>query len=151
MATDTVTIDKFIERNGIEVSSVRTDHNVNMNDSQGMDHWKVTLTRRAATGKRYNARKDGNAIVARMTLTFSQGSGWNGAEPKAKDVLECLGSEAGAFYTEPSFEDWCSDYGYDTDSRRALQTFKACKHQTERLRRFLGADLFEALLYKVEN
>ena len=37
MATDTVTIDKFIERNGIEVSSVRTDHNVNMNDSQGLE------------------------------------------------------------------------------------------------------------------
>lgn len=39
-----------------------------------------------------------------------------------------------------TFGDWCSSYGYDTDSRKALDTYLACQESEERSRRFFGAD-----------
>lgn len=43
-----------------------------------------------------------------------------GEEPKVYDVLACLQKhDVGAF------EDFCSEFGYDTDSKRAEKTYKA--------------------------
>ena len=44
--------------------------------------------------------------------------------PSTCDVLHSLLMDATAF--EQTFEDWCSDFGYDTDSRKAEQTYQAC-------------------------
>lgn len=60
-------------------------------------------------------------------------------------------SDAAGVENATSFEDWCEEYGYDTDSRCAERTFKACKHATERLKNFLGNDLYETLLWKIER
>ena len=49
------------------------------------------------------------------------------------------------------FEDWCSDFGYDADSRKAEKTFKVCEHQAKRLRSFLGDSLYKQLLYDTER
>ncbi len=87
------------------------------------------------------------ARVAKMTLTFSQGYGHNGAEPKVTSVLSCLASDASG--DQHSFEDWCAEYGYDTDSRKAEKTFKAVRHQTARLKAFLGA-AFDEMVYGTE-
>ena len=47
----------------------------------------------------------------------------DGTPPTAYDVLACLQK-----YDVGSFEDFCGDFGYDTDSRTALKTYKAvCK------------------------
>ena len=56
--------------------------------------------------------------------------------PSAADVLYCLASDAQA--GDLSFEDFCSDFGYDSDSRKAEQTWKACVRMAPRVRRFLG-------------
>lgn len=45
--------------------------------------------------------------------------------PTAADVLYCLLSDA-AVLDHPNFESWASEYGYDVDSRKAEQTYKAC-------------------------
>jgi len=42
------------------------------------------------------------------------------------------------------FEDWCAELGYDTDSRKAERTFRACQRIAERLRQFLGDAYDEA-------
>jgi len=59
-------------------------------------------------------------------------------EPTAGQVLESLltDAEAGAV----SFEDFCGDFGYDTDSRKAYRTWQACKRTTISLHRLLGSD-----------
>ena len=44
--------------------------------------------------------------------------------PTIKDVLYSLISDSSAL--ETSFEYWCADYGYDTDSRKAFETYQAC-------------------------
>jgi len=44
--------------------------------------------------------------------------------PSAASVLYCLLSDAEA--VNQSFYDWANDLGYDTDSRKALETYEAC-------------------------
>ena len=34
-----------------------------------------------------------------------------------------------------SFEDWCADLGYDTDSRKALAAYLQCQEQTNRFKK----------------
>lgn len=45
--------------------------------------------------------------------------------PKAADVVYCLISDAQN--GRETFEDFCSNYGYDTDSRKTLDTYLACQ------------------------
>lgn len=45
--------------------------------------------------------------------------------PLLRDVMRSLLSDAGAI-DHGSFESWAGDYGYDTDSRKAEQTYRAC-------------------------
>ena len=65
------------------------------------------------------------------------------------EVLNCLASESSG--TDQDFADWCSDLGYDTDSREAERLYKVCLHQAGRLRRFLGDEQHERLLYHVDH
>ena len=46
--------------------------------------------------------------------------------PKLDDVLSSLLMDGSAYFDAQSFEEWCSDYGYDADSRKAEATWKAC-------------------------
>lgn len=43
-------------------------------------------------------------------------------------VDDCLGGSE-------SFEDFCSEFGYDTDSRKAYNTWKECRRSKEKLER----------------
>jgi len=52
--------------------------------------------------------------------------------PAVKDVLFSLTQDADAInYT---FENWCSNYGYDSDSRKAEGTYKACIENFQKIR-----------------
>jgi hypothetical protein len=57
----------------------------------------------------------------------------NPREPSLDDVLYSLVMDASA--CESSFDDWCSDFGYDTDSRKALETYLLCQENTTKLRK----------------
>jgi hypothetical protein len=131
--TDTVTIARFIQVERITMTASRTDRNPNMPDSQDMDHWKVTL------------RRPGHS----MTTYFSMGYGHNGKAPKAAEVLDCLASDANG--ASDSFEDFCSNFGYDEDSRKAEKIYKACQHSAARLSNFLGSTRYDDLLYHTER
>lgn len=43
------------------------------------------------------------------------------------------------------FEGWCSNFGYDTDSRKALDIYLRCQANTERALKFFGHDLLARL------
>jgi hypothetical protein len=47
---------------------------------------------------------------------------------------------------EQSFEEFCLEFGYDPDSRKAERIHKACEKTARELRRLLGDD-FETFLY----
>lgn len=53
--------------------------------------------------------------------------------PSIDDLLECIESDASA--SERSFDDWCGDLGYDTDSRKALETYLSCQEIGQKLRK----------------
>ncbi len=59
-------------------------------------------------------------------------------EPDAAGVLDCLLSDA-QLGTE-TFEEFCANLGYDTDSRKAERMYKACEKTETKLRQFLGDD-----------
>lgn len=63
-----------------------------------------------------------------------------GRDPSEYDVLACL-----EYNTPESFEEFCSEYGYDTDSRKAEKTWKACLRQSKALRRIFTESAIELL------
>lgn len=118
-----------------------------------------TLTSRVRIRIAYGARLEWdkqddwqrNANGYRVTLLY-QGRRysfdfWQGvahtAEPTAGGCLECLLSDAVA--GETSFDDFCGEFGYSTDSRRAERIWKQCSTVRARLQRLLGGD-FESFL-----
>lgn len=57
--------------------------------------------------------------------------------PDLRDVIYSLVMDGGAIdYRD--FEDWAADYGYDTDSRKAEATYRACLEIGLKLRNTLG-------------
>lgn len=98
------------------------------------DGWTVTL--------RYQGR--------RFTVPFYKGRGLNGEPATAAEVLECLCLDASGYENADSFEDWCGEYGYDTDSRKAEATYRQVERQTEGLRRLLGND-FGAFVWDMDE
>lgn len=64
--------------------------------------------------------------------------------PELLDVLYCLVSDASVL-EHPTFESWASEYGYDTDSRQAEDTYRACLELSLQLRALLGNDNLEKL------
>lgn len=85
--------------------------------------WKVTM--------KYNGRQ--------LTTPFYTGRSTD-PTPTVQDVLYCLIQDALSVETATGFEDWASDAGYDTDSRKAERLYKACCKEQKQLRRFLGTD-----------
>ena len=63
--------------------------------------------------------------------------------PAAAGVLACLLQDAQS--ADQSFGDWCADYGYDEDSRKALETYMACQQPGRKLSGVLGAPTRAAL------
>lgn len=61
-------------------------------------------------------------------------------EPRLVAVMACLVFDADGVRHGQSFDDFCGDYGLDTDSRKAEKSFNACRDTWSGLVR-LGADL----------
>lgn len=60
--------------------------------------------------------------------------------PTAYDVLACLEKhEVG------TFDDFCSEFGYDNDSRRAFKTYKAVKREWENIKLLFTTEQIELL------
>jgi hypothetical protein len=61
--------------------------------------------------------------------------------PTISDILYSLVTDASA--ESESFPDWCANLGYDTDSRKALETYLACQENAVKLRKCNIAPLAE--------
>jgi len=130
------TLTDFIAENKIQFSARQVDSNPHTEDCKyPMDHW---LCRFRHGGKQWS-------------VYFSQGMGFNGQPPSADSVLSCLASDAQGVEGGQTFEEWCGEYGYDTDSRRALKTYQTVKLQAHKLRNLLGEYIFKELLYETET
>ena len=128
------TIAEFISEHGITMRVKPHDSNPYMDDSVDMDHWLCLL----------------KGPHGRMQLHFSMGSAHGGLPPDAPMVLDCLASDSSSV-EEQDFDEWCGDFGYDTDSRRAKRIYDRCRKQAAVLERILGGEAFEQLLYHTER
>lgn len=84
-----------------------------------------------------------------MTVPFHTGEAWT-REPNAGEVLKCLLSDASTVENVRSFEEWCEELGFDTDSRRAERVYRACIRQTDQLRHLLG-DRYQEVLWGADQ
>lgn len=91
-------------------------------------HFRVTLSKKRA----------------RLVFDYwgSQKDAETGKHPSAYDVLACISSEAN---TPDTFADFCREYGYESDSIKALATFKRANTFARRLRAFFTAGELEGL------
>jgi len=107
------------------MNNVATDY-----EKQGLDFLKETGTKMTVKFIKNDIYFDGDKeprdiyrVTFRrnrdhFTIKFGQSIADTGKEPSAYTVLSCLTkSDPG------SFEEFCADYGFDTDSRSAYKTF----------------------------
>lgn len=58
--------------------------------------------------------------------------------PRVRDILHSLYMDYSC--SQGTFEDFCSNMGYDTDSRRALDTYLACQESGAKLRKIMKSE-----------
>jgi hypothetical protein len=69
---------------------------------------------------------------------------WHGSaiahtpQDRPAETLDSILSDAQA--GEESFEDFCGNFGYDTDSRKAERLYRACQRTNKAVRRVFGDD-----------
>ena len=90
-------------------------------DKESRDIYSCVLTRRS---RRYTF-KFGQSISASE----------KGEKPTAYDILSCLQK-----YDTGDFENFCGDFGYDTDSRKAEKMYKAVRKEYEALAKMYSED-----------
>ena len=79
--------------------------------------------------------------IAKINATIGITVGNPIPPPSLADVLYCFCSDASAI-DYFSFEDWAESYGYDPDSRKAEDIYRACLEIALKLRNGLGERLF---------
>ena len=128
----------FLHRNRITIAIVLSgtktapwDSGADDGVSDSRNHYKVTL-QKGRTGSK------------RLTFDFwgSQADKEKGQDPTAYDVLACISSDG---QCPETFRDFCADYGYDQDSRKAEQSFRKCSAFAKKLRAFFTEEEIEQL------
>jgi hypothetical protein len=66
-------------------------------------------------------------------------------KPQLADVIASLLLDGSPDFDALSFEDWSADYGYDTDSRIALETYTDCVKTGQAIRRAVTPAELETL------
>jgi hypothetical protein len=123
---------------GITMAAERTATNPYMQDTDWQArHWRCILK----CGRK------------RMTVYFSRGMAHTDP-PTADEIVNALAMDAASMENTRNFEEWCAEYGYDTDSRKAERTYRNVEKLTARLKSLidpLGAAAWQNLLYHTES
>jgi hypothetical protein len=117
----------FLKKHGIKFSAKFITYGRHFeDDKEERDIYRLSLSRQ---GKRFSV-KFGQSI--------------NGIEkgetPTAYDMLTCLTK-----YNPYGFENFCSDFGYDLDSRKAEKIYKAVCKEWEKVNSFFSSEELEEL------
>lgn len=122
----------FLTNNHIEFSSKFIGHDTHFeDDKEERDRFKCTFVKR-------------NHPITKLEIKFGQSiqssTGDGRRKPSAYDVLTCLTKG------DPgTFSDFCSEYGYDEDSRKAEKTYKSVVAEWKNVSTFFTAAEIEQL------
>ena len=73
-------------------------------------------------------------------LAKAKRSGWKKTTVRAYDLLACVEK-----YDPGTFEDFCGNFGYDSDSRKAFDVYLAVQDEARKVTRFFTAEEMEEL------
>jgi hypothetical protein len=114
----------FAKEHNVKLSILGSDYRRHFQDDKQSRHvFKCKLTR---NGKQY-------------TFDFGQSIAAGDTEPTMYDVLTCLTK-----YDPETFEDFCSEFGYDEDSRKAEKIYNAVVREYKNVERLFG-DILDKL------
>jgi hypothetical protein len=141
-----LSIEQFVKNNKIRIQSCeRTRQNPNNTDWKDADHWKCVLV----CGKRNT----------QLTVHYSMGYGHNGRKPNVCEMLSSLASDANS--SDMSFSEFCREFGYEeydeddygryVKNKKVEKIYKACVKSEKDLKRLLGNEQFDILLYNTES
>lgn len=176
---ETLTIDRFIERHGITLTWQSVPENPHWTGKDvGAAHYFCTLATGGRKMTLYYSKGSGLRVWRKTPKVWGNGDrpkdckpreraplrlwrmsmynkeafeNWTDPEPPTvAEVLDCLASDASSVDGAGSFEDWASDLGFDSDSRKAEDTYRATAKQANELRRLLGPVDYRVLLENVE-
>jgi hypothetical protein len=119
----------FLNKYGISMSAKFVDHKPYFaEDNESRDVFRITFTR----------DKSKFSLTFGQSIVNSTGDGSN--VPTAYDVLACIQKN------DPgSFENFCADFGYDSDSRKSERTYRLVLKQWEKVEAFFSQEEIEAL------
>lgn len=104
------------------------------------DGMKYRVTFRRKTIPSGTMKEISNRASLSLFFWNSQNDAANGKEPRAYDVLASITKN------DPgSFENFCSEFGYDTDSRKAEKTYKAVVKEWKKVEAFFTEKEIEQL------
>ena len=110
-------------------------------DTQSRDRYQVTLSNSKGSysfdfgDSIYNTEKYDNALATRRNKGKDK---WQ--QPHAYDVLANLIS-----YEPGSFDNFCGDFGYDEDSRKALEVYLAVQKEWDGINKLFNSEQLELL------
>lgn len=125
------------------------------------DAWRITFTRTIQENARITHKSEGfdyytgighrkapkpmswNNLQSPREIERWKKENAKPVKPDAAGVLYSLVMDASA--NDQSFNDWCADYGYDTDSRKAFETYQACCDAAKQLNRLFSRAEQESL------
>ena len=87
----------------------------------------------------------------RIVKKFSNGVKENMKSPSRVDMLWCLLTDASIVENCTDFADFCSELGYDEDSRKAEKSFKECCKTLKALKQMFSAEELETLKETFED
>lgn len=88
------------------------------------------------------------ALHAKILTKFAKAQK---VQPELPDVLASLLLDGSAFFDAQTFEDWCANFGCDTDSIEALETYRTCDKTGRDLVNGLGRKEVERLRELLAN
>lgn len=116
-------------------------------DDDGWEHfaWALTVTNYRNSYVKHGLQTDEGSFE----FPFKQGTAHT-KKPTLVDITAALLSDAETIINTDSFEDWAANLGYDTDSRKAEETYRQIQVNTGRLLRLFRTTDLAALLKKYE-
>lgn len=109
---------------------------------RAINNWSEDMDAMLSSWKRnpYAQFKD-KALQARVAAKLALAQG---VKPSLEDVLHSLLSDGEAFFNAQSFEDWASEYGYETDSRKAEAIYRECDNIGRKIAAAVEPDAIKA-------